>query len=316
MLAVQKWAEDKPFFLKLLAPQLAAGARDIHMGFRHIRERRILNHQFPLPHLSSWFALYRSHRKPLNFIKPLFSEFSVFGKESIDFGEAAIEGLRMISNGMSITPDHPPTSEEVGQAKNILENLLSESFLDIKDDFDNTPYGPDIKDNFIKLLSERELESSFFCLVSTPCWLLYRISPTRLYRKARLGDLEALEKLLRLDPLMLHDPAIGKQIQAFRFKNKNNSYQTLLEAPLKRPKAKITRKKIKYTTAGLISAIATTIKFPLTEPDIRALFDAVAKDAEGKLIDSDLADSPESFYTAIWRERGFWLQMLNPDTKK
>jgi len=82
MLAVEKWAHNKPYLIALLAPQLATASRDMHQGFRHIRERRINNYQYPLPHLHSWFALYRSHRKPLIFLRSLL-QFSAFGEESI-----------------------------------------------------------------------------------------------------------------------------------------------------------------------------------------------------------------------------------------
>lgn len=316
MLAVEKWAENKPFIIALCAPQLVVSTRDINIDFLHLRERRIFNHQFPLPPLSRWFTVYRSHRKPIKFLKTFISDFSGLEKETIKSGEAAIEGLSALSSGKIIKPEHPPTAEEMEQAKNSMQNILTESFLDLKRDFDKTPPIPAAKEEFLNMFSEGVLEGSFFLLVIAPCWLLYRTTPTRLYRKARLGDTDALEKLLRLDPLMLHDPTIGKQIQAFRFKNKNNVYQTLLEAPLKRPKGKFTRKKMKYAIAGLISALATSLKFELEEPDIRALFDAVAKDSEGKSIDTDIADSPEAFSKAIRRDRIYWLKMLNPNPDK
>ncbi len=313
MLAVQKWAENKHFFLALIAPLLVANARNLHSGFSHIRDRRFFKLQFPLPPLPPWFAMYRSHRKPLTFLKNLLSEFSVFSKETIELGEAVIEDIRTRRSGKSITPEHPLTGEDIEHVKNLMQNILSESFRNLKNNFENIPLAAAVKDDALLMISERELECSFFLLVLAPCWLLYRTTPTILYRKARLGDFDSLEKLLCLDPLMLHDPVISRRIQAFRFNNKNTDYQTLIEATLKRPKAKITLAKIKVTIAGLISVLAITFKLPLEEPDIRDLFDAVAKDAEGKMIDTDLPESPESFYSAFWRDRAVWLQMLKPD---
>lgn len=43
----------------------------------------------------------------------------------------------------------------------------------------------------------------------------------------------------------------------------------------------------------------------LEEPDIRALFDAVAQD-NGLEMDADIPESPEAFYKAIYRARKFW----------
>ncbi|MBJ6799766.1 hypothetical protein [Geomonas propionica] len=315
MLAIRKWAQDKPFLIALFAPQLVTAARDMHLAFRYIRERRVFNHQYPVPHLPTWFTMYRSHRRPLKFTRALFSDFSSFGEEGVEFGDAIFEGVRLFNSGKLDPSELIPTVEDIKQILPLLQSTLSTSFQEIEEDLSNTPLDPSVKDAALQLFANMELEGSFFMLVLVPCWLLYRDHPTRLYRKARLGDLKALEKLLRLDPLVLHDQSIGSRIQALRFTNKTAAYQNLLEAPLKRPKAKITRKKMKYAIAGLISGIATIINKPLTEPEIRALFDAVTLDADGSPIDTDIADSPEAFAKAINRDRAFWLRAFLPDKK-
>lgn len=81
MLKTQEWTENKPYLIAVVAPQAAIAARDIHEAFHQIKDRRILAHQFPLPHLPSWFALYRSHIKPNTFIQKLFTDFSRFKPE-------------------------------------------------------------------------------------------------------------------------------------------------------------------------------------------------------------------------------------------
>ncbi|MCG8584441.1 MAG: hypothetical protein MI757_07000, partial [Pirellulales bacterium] len=48
----------------------------------------------------------------------------------------------------------------------------------------------------------------FFLSVATPCWLEYHRSPWQLLLEARHGSFDSLEKLLRLDPEVAHDPAI------------------------------------------------------------------------------------------------------------
>lgn len=62
MKAIQKWTERKSFLFALFAPRLAITARDIHEAFQHTKERRLLSHEFPLPNLPAWLAMYRSHR--------------------------------------------------------------------------------------------------------------------------------------------------------------------------------------------------------------------------------------------------------------
>jgi hypothetical protein len=316
MLAVKKWSEGRPYLIALFAPQMAVMAQDINQLFTQTKRRRLFAYQFPLPNLLSWARLYRSHKKPIAFLRIMFSEFSSFSSDSIQLSDSIAEGVKLLRNNPEVQIPVQITAKELSDAKTLLDNVLKESFRDIESDFSYEPADPSARAAFAEFLSDMPLESSFFFLVNIPCWLLYRVSPTHLYRKARTGDIDALEKLLRLDALMVHDPFIGKQIQALRFNRKTSAYRTILEAPLKSPKAKITKKKMKYAMAGFISALSSTIKQPLTEPEIRSLFDAVAQDSGRGAIDTDLAYSPESFYMAIKRDRDFWLQALDPYKRK
>lgn len=59
-------------------------------------------------------------------------------------------------------------------------------------------------------LFERELQDKpelyFYCRVVLPCLVAYEVTPLHLLRKVQYGDFDAMEKLLRLDPAMIHDP--------------------------------------------------------------------------------------------------------------
>jgi len=66
MLAVEKWAQGKPPFIALVAPQIAAFAREIPEILKHQKKHRLLSHTFPVPDLRSWHAFYRSHRRYVN----------------------------------------------------------------------------------------------------------------------------------------------------------------------------------------------------------------------------------------------------------
>ncbi|MDD5759605.1 MAG: hypothetical protein PHI06_11060, partial [Desulfobulbaceae bacterium] len=227
MLAIQRWLKDKHFLFALLAPHFAITARDIHEAFQYTKERHIMGHQFPLPHLPSWFALYRSHRKPNIFVRKLFTDFSCFSPETIQFSENIIECARLLSVGKPVLPTTTP--EEIAQTKVAMQIILRESLEDIKDDISPQSVDQDVKARMHVMIEDMNLESSFFLLVTGPCWLIYHTSPTRLYRKARLGDYNAIKKLLCLDPLMLHDPAIGQRMQQLRFTYKTNQYNAILE---------------------------------------------------------------------------------------
>jgi hypothetical protein len=314
MLEITKWAKGKSFMFALLAPQIAITARDIHEAFQYTKQRRVMKHQFPLPNLPAWHAMYRSHRKPLTFLRKIFADFSKFGSESIEFGEATLEGARQL--GRSKQSEIPlPSPDQINQIEFLMENMLVESLQEIKDDISPNLPDPSLKAELLSLLEENSLESSFFMLVTVPCWLIYRTSPTILYRKARQGDFSALEKLLNLDPLMLHDPTIGKRIQELRFNNKTSKYEQLLEGHLKDHHLNVTSQQMKYAMGGLLSALATILKQKLSAPDIQKLFNAIAKDFDGHLSDHDLPVG-DSFARAIYRYRHEWLKVFQPDTRK
>lgn len=319
MQEIKKWIIGKPFLIAVVAPRSVITARDIHEAFQYTKQRRIFKHQFPLPNLPAWFALYRSHRKPLNFLRKIYTDFSSFGEASIEFGESMLEETRQLA-GNKQSEIQMPTVEEIEQLRPVMQNILVESFQEIEDDISPSPVDPSLKAGMLSLLSDNSLESSFFILVTVPCWLVYRMSPTRLYRKARKGEFDALVKLLNLDPLMLHDPAIGKRIQELRFNHKITKYEKLLEAPLKDSHVNITAQQMKYAVGGLISALAKILK-PVTKKSLSAaaihkLFDAVAQDFDGSLIDFDLPTNQDSFARAIFRYRDEWLKVFQPDTKK
>jgi hypothetical protein len=51
--------------------------------FQTIKLRRFASQKFPLPHLPSWFALYRSHRKTTQQVKAIWS--AAYGKNIVHF---------------------------------------------------------------------------------------------------------------------------------------------------------------------------------------------------------------------------------------
>lgn len=88
MLAVEKWAKDKPHLIALCAPQIAAFAREIPDILKHQKRHRLLSHTFPVPDLRAWCSLYRSHRRYINpFVKMIF-QASPYGQHLITLGTA------------------------------------------------------------------------------------------------------------------------------------------------------------------------------------------------------------------------------------
>lgn len=311
MLAVEKWAQDKHMFIALFAPQVAAFAREIPDILRFQKKHRFLTHSFPVPRLPSWHALYRSRsRYCIPFIE-MISEGSPFAQQSLAMGVVLHDLSRNPEKLAKITI----TPELLKEGQQFWKDLISMSFTEMEDDLKGTPLAPDIRDSVQHYKDDHETELAFLFLVAFPCWLLYKEWPSKLYRKARLGDTNAIHKLLRLDPFLLHDPAIGREIQKIRIHGKQSLFENLLAAPLKPIKLNMTSRSIKDLLAGLISLVAEAIQQPLTSTDIRALFDAVAQDADKQDIDTSLPDSQEAYSKVIQRNKPDWKIFMQPGQK-
>ena len=118
-----------------------------------------------------------------------------------------------------------------------------------------------------------------------------------------------IEKLLRLDSSIIHD----KKIAELLHKKSNNKVinDQITSAISNGINEKVTRKKIKMNSAGLISFISMKCGNKLKESEIRNLFDAIVKDKNKGDIDTDIPESPESFAKAIQRERRMWENAFN-----
>ena len=146
-----------------------------------------------------------------------------------------------------------------------------------------------------------------------------------LLKQAREGELEALEKVLRLDKMALEDPDIRSRY--YEVVNGGNAARAkrVNDALAGQPLRKLTRRKVKVALAALIQKYSGLVNDglkdvegelgaasdlfrmkPLTAPDLRALFDAVAKDTKGLARDIDLPEGDHAFYMAITRELNFW----------
>jgi hypothetical protein len=160
------------------------------------------------------------------------------------------------------------------------------------------------------------MDISFFVQVWFPCLVLYQTLPSRHYKEALNGDNKALENLLRLDRLLLHDSSIANRLDAINAKS-TAEYEKLIKSSIELPKPRITRRRIIDAVAGAISAAAVIMDTVLEEPQIRDLFDALSNDIHG-CDDEDIPLAPESFYQAIRRSRKNWLDFfatLHPDKK-
>ncbi len=317
MSKITKWCQDKPIVLAIFAPQIASLADATHELLTLAKRDETLSLDITPPSLDDWLPLYRQHREILAFLRRLFSLFN-FGNLLILLSESLSKGRRIPPKKLQkIWRRLPQTTKvKIIHALNMeAQSFLVTSLQDIDDDL-NSDLPPEIKAQLLPLLQSPE--ATFFYKVWAPCLLLYATPPGKLLHRAYLGDLDAMEKLLRLDSSLVHDPRIGRVMHRLRFSGRKGHYENLMAALARAPKSKVTPQKVKVTLAAMISALADKFKQPLTDTDIHALFDAIAEDSGRGLVDPDLELSKWAFSKAVKRDKPFWLKALTqakPDKK-
>lgn len=314
MLAVEKWAQGKNPLIAMFAPQAVAFAREIPDIVKCRKTHRFFSHTYQVPDLVAWNALYRNHRQYFSPFLDMIYEASPFAQKMIEMGTAVNAFARNpgLLQGLTITP------AELKEGQDYINEMLRMSFAELQVDFDDVPLSPEVRSTVQKYKEGHEMELMFLFLVAFPCWFFYKEWPSALYYRAirKNGDTNAIHKLLRLDPFVLHDPAIGKRIQNVRINGKLSHFEELLNAPLKPLKVKLTSRTMKDMLAGFISLFAETLKQPLTSTEIRDLFDAVAQDADKQDIDTTLPESQEGYLKVIQRNRHEWQSLMRPGQKK
>lgn len=175
------------------------------------------------------------------------------------------------------------------------EKLFSELYGG--EEFDFTPQE---KEHFLQLY--KKPETLFFFKVWAPCLIHYKTTSTQLFRDARLGKISAFEKLLRLDNSVVFDKRLAEIFHKHKGQTNKQNYRKLLQAFSKPVTKKTDPKHVKSIAAGLISFMTEAMGNRLTEPQIRELFDAIAKDNAQGLQDEDLPSSSDTFAQAIRRE--------------
>jgi hypothetical protein len=313
MLAVEKWAKGRNPLIAYFAINFALMAREQSEALRQIKRRRLYSHEFPLPDFPSWFAMYRS-LKPLLAHKRFISDVSDYTDDQKGLLSALRKLDKLLKHNSTEISNLIPTPKQVEHSWKYWREMCTKTFTEIKDDIANSQFQIEIQDKLEKDLVRDELALGFYFLVHAPCQLLYKTTPSKLYEKALGGDISAIEKLIRLDPLTIHDPAIGYQIQSVRLHGKSNDYEQIISAISKTPGIKYRdmkdeRKSIKSEYGALIYLIAKNSKDPLKVPQIRDLFDKFAQDFEGSRQDNDVT-SPEGFDKTIKTKAAEWQDLL------
>jgi len=171
-------------------------------------------------------------------------------------------------------------------------------------------------------------EFYFLLRVWLPCLFEYCTFPGELLRQARQGDEDAIEKLLRLDDLAIHDRGIQAWVNGEGGPQRLARLGDASKWAAKLPAGQNSAWHFKQCVGGLISAMSQKTFYvldrwglkptPLESPRIMDLFDALYRDREGRkqavMTAPDFAEvNPESWAKAVQRYRKQWDRLLFAD---
>ena len=295
----QAWMQGKPPALVAFAMGAVTSADELVDLMRSLRAPEGLPPKLPSPpDVSIWLALYRDHRRLYNCLGGLV------GLSAEDHGDAMdwLDGMRELDRPdkaalllESLNDDPHAVADAMDTLRNDFNAALIEEFTD--------NVSTDLADDAAMRSMVGTPEYQFLLRVWMPCRIEYRTYPGLLLRRARLGEIDALEKLLRLDKAVIHDPRIANEIhQAFHTRGRKR-FDRLAKAISGRVLGQTSKAKVKRGLAGMIGDFAQRIKHPLTEPDIRRLFDIVARQ-RGHLRDQHLPARSETLAQSMRRDRG------------
>ena len=305
-----KWSEGKSPLLRMSCLAIANNQKEILEFLQTIKAGKQLGGYVHLPPAAEWLKLYRNHRLIHKGLTNAFRQISDDAAKAVDFYEQFLSNLhyfRHITNGeLREILEEQTATEKNAVAHNFQEiQEIIGNDLNIGNEVPGIEFNAEEKERIALLLSIPEM--IFFTRVWAPCFFLYGDYPTRLLRKARQGDNDALENLLRLDQTVIADKKIIELYHQGKVAKKKATYNLFTKALSKKPKVKLTRRKIKNELAGLISAVSSSLGQKLTAPDIKKMFDAFSKDA-GKGCNPDFKDQnqPGALTKAVNRARSKW----------
>lgn len=264
-----------PLLKALASPDIAPVAENLHhtlMATQQVQDELKIEID-----LSKWLKFYRSHRKVLD-----------ISLENIFLVLPDLSNKLEIENGQIITSLN---NNDISNSEHPIGILISE--LMFSENYPETGNLP---------LSD---EGFFTFRIFLPCWLHYFETPTGLYRKARLGNLGALDKLLRIDKRVVGDTQISRHIAQHGTNPTSPEFKQLINALEGAPR-KLSVTKVKTFLAAFLYGLSKHLGSPLTYPQVQNLFDQSAQERGLGLTDPDLEMAPHSFEKAVRRNLAFW----------
>lgn len=305
------YGDGKPLIFVVIAAQIASSSDELCELLQAFIGKKKLPKKIPAPPpIKEWIGMYRRHNRMWNAINS-FDELS--GEEDVTAQHASRGWRQLIAMPEELRRATLVDIASEEEIREMLKCLVGVEFPPPQAVVTNLVRHFEAEvENGQDQIGEMidSLEMQFFFRVWIPCWILYRVYPPTLMRKARAGDLDALDDLLRLDKSAVHDPHVAEHWHRIMHGGEAGTKTRLLRAMNGQPRGGITPKKMRSFLSGMISQLAINLMCPVTEPEIRELFDRIAV-AHGDTNDYVLINSNQGLVKAIQRNRD-WPSLTQP----
>ena len=198
---LKAWGKGKPILLGIAAQQAASGAKSCRIMYQALGKGGALERHISKIDFSFWLSFYYDHHAVQNYMKTFLRDCGGFAAFALDFFESLSEsqsyirkvGIEQVQQAWQKL-DIPEKQQLFNGMQEVMSELFRLSLEDIQKDLSGQAE-PQVEQAINQSLKDPEF--LFFLRVTSPCWLLYGDYPARMLRKARNGDMDALEKLLR-----------------------------------------------------------------------------------------------------------------------
>ena len=284
-----KWAKDKSPLLAMSSLMLAVFAEVGCALIKIFREEKFMEGLVSLPPLTEWLSLYRNQKKVLNNVYNTFTSMNEDFEQIINLFDILVGMLREYGPFETIRIiENPSCKDEEWIGDYVREWFPKTQEIIMREYVNFARFGVDDEEGKIFRDKYFTPEVIFFLKIWIPCLLFYGESVPTILRRARQGNYDDIEKLLKLDPSIIHDSRIKEIHHKATVAKERGKINRMTKALQLKPRMKADIRKVRYNMAGLLSGYSIVIGEELTAKDINNLFIAVALDMGRDATDVDL----------------------------
>ena len=323
---LDKWCEGKPEPIAWMGRTIVLGVDELSEMLTGLRDGEAMPGLSELGSPTEWVKLYDEPERVQEAVAALWTvgKSGAALKESLD-GMQKVQSEAERLGAEELKRQVMAELDKLGPTER--QKVVQEGFQKFAEAFEG--FGEDdleADEGKIKEILKKP-EAVFFFRVTMPCWIHYGEFPAVLMKKAREGDVDTLEMLLRLDSGVIYDPAIAAEWRKLSLERTGGGYRQTHRALEGGARGKLDPETLKESLGGLLCQMSDELAKEgntllrglrgLNVPDIRELFDAAAKDKSGGALqrDGDLTIEDETFRKAIRKHKAFWEPMLQVGKK-